>query len=253
MLRFRSLEILLLAVVCFVGPNCAAWAQGGVLRPGDLVAKPEAYVGRTVELEIVEPLGGPTSPAALASVEYGQVRVLIPDAIGVDFSLVPAGFQMADPNRYRRKFDRVLTGPLKVRGEVLLDAELERELRRKFIVLRVASLEPIDLGAPLSVASMSDLKSRAKSLDRKRIVYEGTYRTGFEVSSLDGEIWVAFDPKLEIVGSAPKEIRTGTNSRVRVIGVLFAKEGARYGHLGAYSFQIQVTKLEHLAGYGGSK
>src|SRR5262245_50038090 len=53
-----------------------------VLRPGDLVDAPEGHLNRVVEVEIVEPLSGPPTPAALASAVYGQVRVEIPDAIG---------------------------------------------------------------------------------------------------------------------------------------------------------------------------
>lgn len=47
-----------------------------VLRPGDLLDAPDRHLGRTVEVEIVETLSGPPTPAALATATYGQVRAL---------------------------------------------------------------------------------------------------------------------------------------------------------------------------------
>src|SRR5262250_803965 len=100
------LPALILFALCFA--LSAFSAEGRPLRPSDLIASPQNYLNRTVEIEIVEPLSGPPTPEALARVEYGKVPVEMPDARFTDFSLVPAGFRLEDPNRYKLKFDRVI-------------------------------------------------------------------------------------------------------------------------------------------------
>lgn len=225
------------------------WAQSP-LRPGDLLANPGAFLGRSVEVQIVEPLQGPRSAAALASAEYGQIRVWIPDGMGVDFSLVPASFRMEDPQRYRRKFDRVIAGPVRVRGELLSDAELAKGLGRPAYVLRVASVESLPPGPAVTVSSLAELQARAAALDRQSIVYEGIYRSGFEVSALDGVLWLAMASDTEILGTPPARDEGRKPHRIRVTGILFSKPGARYGHLGGYSMQIQASKVEYLGEAG---
>ncbi len=48
-------------------------------------------------MAIVEPLSGPATPEQLAKAEYGQVRVEVPDNLGKDLALVPAGFRQGIP------------------------------------------------------------------------------------------------------------------------------------------------------------
>src|SRR4030095_588617 len=105
--------------------SCSGAPQG-LLRPADLIAAPQKYFHQTVEVEIVDPLSGPPTPEALARAEYGKVSVDMPDARFVDFSLVPAAFRVEDPNRYKLKFDRVIQGPIRVKGEFLSDEEMSK-------------------------------------------------------------------------------------------------------------------------------
>jgi len=242
----------LLTLFCLTFPGGRLWAQSP-LRPGDLLANPNAIFGRSVEVEIVEPLEGPRSAAALAAAEYGQIRVWIPDGIGVDFSLVPASFRMEDPQRYRRKFDRVIAGPVRARGELLSDAELSKGLGRPVYVFRVASLEPLPPGPAVTVSSLAELQARSAELDRRRIVYEGIYRSGFEVSALDGVLWLAMASDTEILGTKPSWEEGRKPQRMRVTGTLFSKPGARYGHLGGYPMQIQASKVEYLGEAGAPR
>jgi hypothetical protein len=227
---------------------CAPAVPGGssALRPLDLLEHPDRYLNQRVEVEIVESLGGPTTPAALAGAEYGQVEVRIPDGGTATLSLVPAGFDPADANRYRRKFDRVLKSPLRVRGELLRDAEMSAANRRPAYVIRVASIEALDLGSPVRVPSLAALAADPARWDRRLIVYEGGYRSGFEISSLDGEIWLETGSETEVIGGSRVGPGGIGSRRVRVTGVLFAKAGAHYGHMGGSKYQLTASKLEYL-------
>ena len=213
------------------------------MRPSELIENANNYLNQTVELEIVEPLYGPSKPEDLARVEYGQVQVRIPEGGNGTLSLVPQAFKATDPNRYRNKFDHVIESPLRVKGELLKDDEMSKATHAPAYVIRVLSMEPLVMGPPQKVASLDVIKANPAQWDRKQIEYEGTYQTGFEVSALDGDIWLETAPNTKI-------IKTGTvgtqANRVRVTGILFARPGARYGHLGGYKFQLTASKIEYL-------
>jgi len=213
------------------------------LRPSELIENANNYLNQTVELEIVEPLYGPSKPEDLARVEYGQVRVRIPDGLNANLSLVPAAFKATDPNRYRNKFDRVIESPIRVKGELLKDDEMSKATRAPVYVVRVLSMEPLVMGPPQKVASLDVIKADPAKWDRKQIEYEGIYQTGFEVSALDGDIWLETAPNTKII--KPGNVGSHAN-RVRVTGILFARPGALYGHLGGYKFQLTASKIEYL-------
>ena len=212
------------------------------MRPSELIANANTYLNQTVDIEILEPLYGPFNAEALVKAQYGQVEVRIPEGMSGTLSLVPAAFKATDPNRYRNKFDRVIESPVRVKGELLSDEEMSKATRRPVYVVRVLSMEPIVLGPPHKIASLNDLKSDPAQWDRKQIVYEGIYQTGFEVSALD-EIWLETAPNTQII----KQGSVGSKAnRVRVTGILFARPGAHYGHLGGYKFQLTASKIEYL-------
>ncbi|HEV8426551.1 MAG TPA: hypothetical protein VGQ41_01470 [Pyrinomonadaceae bacterium] len=231
---------LLLVVVSSCG--LPAQTKKNPLRPSELVENAKSYLNQTIDLEILEPLYGPSKPEDLARVEYGQVEIRIPEGMSGTLSLVPAAFKPTDPNRYRNKFDRVIESPVKVRGELLSDDEMSKATRRPAYVVRVLSMEPIVMGPPHRVASLNVIKSDPAQWDRKQIVYDGIYQTGFEVSALD-EIWLDLAPNAKII--KPANVGEHAN-RVRVTGILFARPGAHYGHLGGYSFQLTASKIEYL-------
>lgn len=213
------------------------------MRPSELIENANNYLNQTVELEIVEPLYGPSKPEDLARVEYGQVQVRIPEGGNGTLSLVPQAFKATDPNRYRNKFDHVIESPLRVKGELLKDDEMSKATHAPAYVIRVLSMEPLVMGPPQKVASLDVIKANPAQWDRKQIEYEGTYQTGFEVSALDGDIWLETAPNTKII----KAGTVGTQAnRVRVTGILFARPGARYGHLGGYKFQLTASKIEYL-------
>lgn len=218
----------------------------GALRPNDLLDAPASYLGHEVEVAIVEPLSGPPTPAALAQAEYGQVRVDVPDGRGQDLALVPATFKQGDPGRYHGKFARVIEGPVRVRGVFESDEELAKSLGHPAFVLRVAAIEPLALEAPVKLASAAAIDASRADWDRRLVVYEGVWSRGFEVSTLDGAIWLS--PMRGVIesGSAPVAARGGTKERVRVTGFLLARAGASYGHLGMGRYEILATRLEHL-------
>lgn len=108
--------VLLVGVSLSTPPRVAGKAGSEGVRPGPLLAQTENFVGRPVEVDIVEALIGPASAELLARAEYGQVRIAIRDFGSAELSLVPAGFRLEDPDRYRLRFGRVLAPPLRVRG-----------------------------------------------------------------------------------------------------------------------------------------
>ena len=52
------------------------------LLPADLLENAGRYLHRTVEVEIVEPLDGPSTPEMLSRSGYGQVGIRIPEGTG---------------------------------------------------------------------------------------------------------------------------------------------------------------------------
>lgn len=237
-----TLPLFLLLLVMILSCSLPAQTSKQPMRPSELVENADKYLNQTIDLEIVEPLYGPSRPEDLARVEYGQVEVRIPEGMNGTLLLVPAAFKVTDPNRYRNKFDRVIQSPVRVRGELLSDSEMSKNMRRPFYVVRVLSMEPVAMGPPHKIASLDVIKSDPAQWDRKQVVYEGIYRTEFEVSALD-EMWLEMKPDTKII--KPGNVGSHAN-RVRVTGILFARPGARYGHLGAYKYQLTASQIEYL-------
>lgn len=245
-LRGRTSAAVVLLGTAATLPSTPSVAEvAAVLRPTTLIEHSESHLRTTVQVDIVETLQGPRTADALASSEYGQVRVAVPDATGGELSLVAERFRLDDPNRYRLRFDRVLRSPLRVRGELLEDVELSRP-RRKALVLRVLSIEPLELPPPVKVASVDELLANRARFDRRVIEIEGEHERGFEKSRLGGKIWLSFAPDAEIVNAPAGGPTPRGRNRVRVVGVLFAREGAHYGHLGGYPLMLVASRVEYL-------
>jgi hypothetical protein len=206
-------------------PDLGAPVSG---RPGDILDHPDRFLGHLVDLDIVEPLEGPQTEAARSSAEYGFYRVRIPDAVGTEVSLVPAGYTPRDERRYRLTFDTVLQAPLHVRGDVLLDPTLTP----KAYVVRVVASRALDLGPPVRVGDVSTLVD--DRYDRKLVEVEGEARSAFEVAAIGQNVWVSggtYRP-----GTFPPP--SSANGHV---GILFAKKGAMYGHLGGYKYELVMA------------
>lgn len=237
-----TLPLFLLLLVMILSCSLPAQTSKQPLRPPELVEHANTYLNQNIELEILEPLYGPSKPEDLARVEYGQVEVRIPEGMNGTLLLVPAAFKLTDPNRYRNKFDRVIQSPVRVKGELLSDSEMSKNMRRPFYVVRVLSVEPIVMGPPHKIASLDVIKNDPAQWDRKQILYEGIYQTEFEVSVLD-DVWLEMRPDTKIIKSG----NVGSHAnRVRVTGILFARPGARYGHLGGYKYQLTASQIEYL-------
>ena len=235
----------MLVALLLLSCGSPAQSQKKRLHPTELIENANTFLNQSVDVEILEPLYGPSSPAELARVEYGQVEIRIPEGMSGRVSLVPEAFKGNDPNRYRHKFDRVFESPVQVRGEFLKDEEMSSSEHRPVYVIRVSSVEPIVLGSPEKVSSLNEIKADPARWDRKQIVYEGIYQNRFEVSALD-EIWLEPALKATIIGQPLDTTPSMQSNRVRVTGILFSRPGAHYGHLGGYKFQILASKIEYL-------
>jgi hypothetical protein len=225
-----------------LGLTFSRLAAAATLTPTELLTSPDAYLGKTVEARIVESLYGPSTPEALARSEYGSLEVVIPDFGGKTLHLVPAAYKAEDPKRFKNKFDRPMKPPVRVTGEFLQDKEMSESLRRPYYVIRVVSWEAAPSEAPVATI-LAQIKVDPAKWDRKTIVYEGVYENRFEVSGLDKDIWLGFREDTELVNKPANQMGAW---RVRVTGTLFSKPGARYGHLGGYSFELVASKIEFL-------
>lgn len=216
------------------------------LHPADLLAAPQKYLNREVEVEIVEPLSGPATQERLAKVQYGQVRIVLPDAVGAELYLVPPEFRPEDPNRYKNKFKEVLAPPLMVKGTFISDPDLAKDLHRPVYLIRVRSSAPAPVPTPARV-TLSEIQSHPKQWDRRLVEYEGIYTTGFEKAALDDKIWLSFQANTQFENAPTEKNRGHTVSyKVKVTGRLYSKPGARYGHLGGYPYELYATRVEFL-------
>ena len=83
----RSLCLALVLATLSGGAGTSTMAAAQAAPPGltlkQLLSAPDSYLDRPIEVVIVEPLAGPATAKALASLEYGQVRIRVPDGGGI--------------------------------------------------------------------------------------------------------------------------------------------------------------------------
>lgn len=195
------------------------------LRPLDLIDSPQQFLSHTVEVEIVEGLNG------VGGDPHAQLCVAMPEAFPCVLSLIaPAP----------------LSSPVRVRGEFQRDDGLTEQARVPGYVIRVSSAEPLPEETPTRVASVAELLAQKERFDRRRIVIEGTWLKGFEISTLDGEIWVHAGANAETVGTPSKKDHGSRGNRVRLTGLLFARPGRRYGHMGGATMSLLASRVEYL-------
>ena len=120
-LTLWAVPFYLLLLVMILSCGLPAQTRKKPLGPSELIANANTYLNQPVDLEILEPLYGPSTPEDLVRAEYGQVEVRIPEGMSGTLSLVPAAFKVTDPTRYRNKFGRVIESPIRVQGELLSD------------------------------------------------------------------------------------------------------------------------------------
>lgn len=71
----------LLLAVMILSCSLPAQTSKNPLRPSELIENANAFLNQPVEVEILEPLYGPSSPQDLVRAEYGQVEVRIPEGM----------------------------------------------------------------------------------------------------------------------------------------------------------------------------
>lgn len=210
----------------------------------EVMKEPTKWANKTIDVIVVEPLNGPKTLENLRQATYGQVPVSLVDHRGSDLALVPREWTPESPTRYRTGFDRVLTSPLHVTGELLEDRELSRKGHPSW-VLRVKTIEAATLEPPVRVNTIEELAR----YDRRAVIYEGTYTAGFERSFLDGKIWLSV---YDAATSAKVPRNDKVPRRVRATGIVFAQPGQRYGHMGSGLYELIATELEDLGALDGA-
>ena len=105
-------------------------------------------------------------------------------------------------------------------------------------------------GPSYTKVALSQIESDKSAFDGLKVEYVGTYESGFEVSTLDGKIWLQSTKDTNWVPdhNAFSWVNAGHyRARVKVFGTLMTKEiASAYGHLGGYSYQIVADKVELL-------
>jgi hypothetical protein len=229
------------AVLGFAVASSIDAAEPARIRSIDLLDAPKRFVNQPLDVEIVEPISGYADPS------YGQLCVEIPEAGSCALALVTAAFKPNDPDRYKHRFDLKITAPVRVRGELLSDDDLTRQTHQPAYVIRVSSVEAIPPQPPERVASVTELLEHREHFDRRNIVIEGIWETGFEKSTFDEQVWLGSERGTEIVGVSSSATGRGiAQNRVRVTGLLFARPNARYGHLGSAKMELRASKIEYL-------
>jgi hypothetical protein len=195
-------------------------------RPGEILEHPEKYAGHAVDLTVVEPLRGPATDDQRTRADYGYYEVTVPEGPNGTLDLVPEEFRLEDEARYRARFEHVVAPPLRIRGEVLHDPGMPTPT----YVVRVHSVMPIQFGPPVHISAATGLGDDGH-FDRRLVEIEGEYRQAFEVSAIGKDIWVSTGNYRPGAIGAPA-------SPASHVGVLFAKKGAHYGHLGGYRYEL---------------
>jgi hypothetical protein len=217
---------------------------GRRLRVDAIADDPRAYIGRDLEVDIMEPIQGPTTNDERLHdydrhyrVELRESQEGEKEGSDTEIRLVPAGYRVDDPKRRELMFDTVMTAPLRVRGRLVDESE---DHSHPVVAIVVTQWWPLDLGAPIRVTSPAAV---GPWLDRKLIELHGKYIQGFESSAV-GPVWVYPVPAY-LEASVP-----AASSPDVLVGVLFAKAGPRYGkrgrgygHMGMYRAEILVSKL----------
>ena len=92
--------------------------------------------------------------------------------------------------------------------------------------------------------TLEEIEASPEKYDEKKVLYYGLWTTAFEVSNLDGKIWLEADNKIiePIIKSIP--VKNGQRIwTIAVFGTLQTKQ-KHYGHLGLMPYQIIADKIE---------
>lgn len=245
-----------------VTPKTMTNEKYALITLGDLSANRQAYNGRSIEIRDYMDTGPLPSPDGTKKyTEY--MKILSPDYVrGLD--LVSPPFTPDDPNRYAR------VAPLyrgeqrvSVKGKFIIDLMKTPTRPIENDVIVVDQLDILPFPAPEKEVITKETFSRMiadgtiASLNRKRIIYEGEFGSGFEVALLDKLIWVNFIESEggNAVSAFEQFMRTHSTmrqedgqikSQIRATGVLYATPGQRYGHLGRTQYQLMVDTVEFL-------
>jgi hypothetical protein len=207
---------------------------GEPIHVTDIVDYGAEFEGKTITLDIVEPLSGLTAHSNTTG-PY-PLRVDAPELIGSALNLVPPTFNPKDSARYMSR-PHVNTPPMRATGRLGRDRELERGTSKTW-VLYVVRTEPLTEGSAVA-ASMEEVLRDPPKWDRRLVVLEGNYRRSFEVSDFEGA-WLA--PS----AATPEPMKLLKSGRIRITARVYARIGHRYGHLGMSQAQVEVSKFDQL-------
>lgn len=185
---------------------------------------PEKYRGRTVSVDIVEPIFWSSNGVAVEIPEHPYRLAL---ALNLKMDTPP----LVAPMRVRGVFDRC--SPSSDSCYVIREGSIDR---------LPSSTEP---APPIDVM----LANRAQ-WDRRRVSYEGEWLDGFETSVLDRHIWLSLMTRLPASVRSLPDLPPGEarRFRVRVEGVFLSHASAVYGHMGHYPAELFASKIELLEG-----
>lgn len=146
---------------------------------------------------------------------------------------------------------------------VQAEAAGNRTAKEPYVYLDLAELEKIWSQPPKDVEEQIQSREKTQAIyskyDGKRVVIEGEYRWGFEISNV-GVIWIEFpeNPDRKLLKAMSRLGKKGkaifdekpfsglSTCRARIFGVFECKKGEMYGHMGASDASLLVEMLEIL-------
>lgn len=212
-----------------------------VYRARDLFLHKDEWVGRTVTVNLFEPVRDHSIPSfalpGRLTVETEGMTVL---------QLIGSEVDPRHPKQHPMVLPRRLVAPVRVTGTLLRDFVHGRLVQRDWLVVRVDHLAPIQWPEPEPVPSARELDLHPERWDGHYVAVDGTQRDAFETSRLQPGTWLDFHPGV-VIGGSPARARDRTDpslSHVRVVG--FAFTGRRFGHMGVYRSKIVANQLTYL-------
>lgn len=233
-----------------------------VVTLADLRTNRTKYNGKHIEIaDFIDTGPLPLPDGTKKYMEY--IKIESPDySQGID--LVRPPFVADDSNRYIR-FGPLYRGvqKAKIKGKFVIDLMKTPTRPIENDVIVVDNLEVLPYPeAEKRVVNQEILSQMEKdgsisALNQKRIVYEGEYSAGFELSTLDKKIWVyAINTENGDAQTAlskyideyrTKNAKTGNiSTRVRMTGIFHVATVGRYGHLGYAPYLLMADTITFL-------
>lgn len=211
----------------------------GPIHPRELLDEAsDDWLGREMVVDIFEPLYDADHHSAAVD---GEFVVEVSDVGTATLTLSPA--RSADESRggALAVLPAQLAPPVRVRGVFVRDTHREAQSGRRWRVLIVQELSPLEFPEASTVPSAETILADPVEWDGRYVTVEDIWHTGFEASYLGAShrVWLDFYPHTVV---RCESLDSPRQRQVRVTG--FVHTGARgYGHLSHAPALLVATEV----------